>query len=50
MFLARPICRRGAAIALLVWMTWLWPNLLGMKQVVEPATIPRPQADRAAAD
>ena len=32
---------RGSDRALLVWMTWLWPSLLGMVQVVEPATILR---------
>ena len=30
---------RGSDRALLVWMTRLWPSLLGMAQVVEPATI-----------
>ena len=32
---------RGSDRALLVWMTRLWPSLLGMVQVVEPATILR---------
>ena len=32
---------RGIDRALLVWMTRLWPSLLGMVQVVEPATILR---------
>ena len=32
---------RGSDRALLVWMTWLWPSLLGTIQVVEPATIQR---------
>ena len=32
---------RGSDRALLVWMTRLWPSLLGMAQVVEPATILR---------
>ncbi len=32
---------RGSDRALLVWMTRLWPGLLGMAQVVEPATILR---------
>ena len=32
---------RGSDRALLVWMTRLWPSLLGMIQVVEPATILR---------
>jgi len=32
---------RGSDRALLVWMTQLWPSLLGMTQVVEPATILR---------
>src|SRR5271165_3584513 len=32
---------RGSDRALLVWMARLWPSLLGMVQVVEPATILR---------
>ena len=32
---------RGSDRALLVWMTRLWPSLLGTIQVVEPATILR---------
>ena len=32
---------RGSDRALLVWMTRLWPSLLGMVQIVEPATILR---------
>jgi hypothetical protein len=32
---------RGSDRALLVWMTRLWPSLLGMIQVVEPATVLR---------
>ena len=32
---------RGSDRALLVWMTRLWPSLLRMVQVVEPATILR---------
>ena len=32
---------RGFDRALLVWMTWLWPSLLGMTQVVQPETILR---------
>jgi hypothetical protein len=32
---------RGSDRALLVWMTRLWPRLLGMARVVEPATILR---------
>jgi hypothetical protein len=32
---------RGSDRALLVWMTRLWPSLLGMAQIVEPATILR---------
>jgi hypothetical protein len=32
---------RGSDRALLVWMTRLWPSLLGMVRVVEPATILR---------
>ena len=32
---------RGSDRALLVWMTRLWPSLLGTVQVVEPATILR---------
>jgi hypothetical protein len=27
--------------ALLAWMTWFWPNLLGLARVVEPDTILR---------
>ena len=30
---------RGSDRALLVWITRLWPSLLGMARVVEPATI-----------
>src|SRR6266571_7479331 len=32
---------RGGDRALLVWMTGLWPCLLGLARVVEPATILR---------
>jgi transposase InsO family protein len=32
---------RGSDRALLVWMTWLWPNLLGLSRVVQPDTILR---------
>jgi hypothetical protein len=32
---------RGRDRALLIWMTQLWPNLLGMAQVVQPETILR---------
>ena len=32
---------RGSDRALLVWMTWLWPRLLGLARVVEPDTILR---------
>jgi hypothetical protein len=32
---------RGSDRALLVWMTWLWPSLLGLSRVVQPATILR---------
>ena len=32
---------RGSDRALLVWMTRLWPSLLGIARVVEPATILR---------
>ncbi|MGH8514592.1 MAG: hypothetical protein ACREV8_11760, partial [Gammaproteobacteria bacterium] len=32
---------RGSDRALLVWMTWLWPSLLGLTRIVEPATILR---------
>src|SRR5437588_10603893 len=32
---------RGGDRALLVWMTRLWPSLLGMAQVVQPETILR---------
>ena len=31
----------GSDRALLVWMTRLWPSLLGLARVVEPATILR---------
>jgi hypothetical protein len=36
---------RGNDRALLVWMTRLWPSLLGLARVVEPATILRWQSD-----
>jgi hypothetical protein len=32
---------RGSDRALLVWMTWLWPNLLSLAHVVQPETILR---------
>jgi hypothetical protein len=32
---------RGNDRALLVWMTWLWPSLLGLSRVVRPDTILR---------
>src|SRR6266540_3266366 len=32
---------RGSDRALLVWMTWLWPSLLGISRVVQPDTILR---------
>src|SRR5260370_12154257 len=32
---------RGSDRALLVWMTWLWPSLLGLARVVQPDTIMR---------
>ena len=32
---------RGIDWALLVWMTWRWPSLLGAAQVVRPETILR---------
>ena len=32
---------RGRERALLVWMTWLWPSLLGLSRVVQPDTILR---------
>jgi transposase InsO family protein len=32
---------RGSDRALLVWMTWIWPNLRDLAQVVKPATILR---------
>ena len=32
---------RGSDRALLVWMTWLWPSLLGLSGVVQPDTILR---------
>jgi hypothetical protein len=35
---------RGNDRALLVWMTRLWPSLLGLARVVEPATILRWQS------
>jgi hypothetical protein len=35
---------RGSDRALLVWMTWLWPSLLGLPRVVQPDTIMGPIA------
>ena len=32
---------RGGDRALLVWMTWLWPSLLGLSRVVQADTILR---------
>ena len=32
---------RGSDRALLVWMTWLWPSLLGLSRLVQPDTILR---------
>src|ERR1700757_4004034 len=32
---------RGSDRALLVWMTWLWPSLLGLCRVIQPGTILR---------
>jgi hypothetical protein len=32
---------RGSDRALLVWMTWLWPSLLGLSRVVRPDMILR---------
>jgi transposase InsO family protein len=32
---------RGSDRALLAWMTWLWPRLLGLARVVQPDTILR---------
>jgi hypothetical protein len=32
---------RGCDRALLIWMTRLWPDLLGMAQVIQPETILR---------
>src|SRR6266516_5761281 len=32
---------RGSDRALMVWMTWLWPGLLGLSRVVQPDTILR---------
>jgi hypothetical protein len=32
---------RGKDRALLVWMTWLWPRLVGLSRVVQPDTILR---------
>ena len=31
----------GGDRALLVWITWIWPNLLNLSQVVKPETILR---------
>ena len=31
----------GSDRALLVWMTWIWPTLLDVSQVVKPETILR---------
>src|SRR5438093_13202796 len=36
-----PLRLRGSDRALLVWMTWLWPSLLGLSRVVQPDTILR---------
>src|SRR5260370_12988642 len=30
---------RGSDRALLVWMPWLWPSLLGLSRVVRPDTL-----------
>jgi transposase InsO family protein len=35
------LCLRGSDRALLVWMTRLWPSLLGLSRVVQPDTILR---------
>ena len=32
---------RGSDRALMVWLTWLWPSLLGAARVVQPETILR---------
>jgi len=32
---------RGSDRALLAWMSWLWPSLLGLSRVVQPDTILR---------
>src|SRR6266566_3066826 len=32
---------RGSDRALLVWMTWFWPSLLGLSRVIQPDTILR---------
>jgi hypothetical protein len=32
---------RGSDRALLVWMTWLWPSLLGLSRILQPDTILR---------
>jgi hypothetical protein len=32
---------RGSDWAVLVWITWLWPSLVGAAQVVQPETILR---------
>jgi hypothetical protein len=37
---------RGSDRALLVWMTWLWPSLLGLSRVVQPDTILRLASSR----
>ena len=37
---------RGTDRALLVWMTWLWPSLLGLSRVVQPDTILRLASSR----
>ena len=40
--LAPPRLRlRGSDRALLVWITRIWPNLLGLAQVIQPETILR---------
>jgi hypothetical protein len=39
---APPLLRlRGSDRALMVWLVWLWPSLLGAAQVVQPDTILR---------
>jgi len=32
---------RGSDRALMAWLTWLWPSLLGLSRVVQPDTVLR---------